>query len=122
MCVLPPPGARRVTDSSCPITSQRQITPAAVAAKAIPMPHGYLVRGSMIFKTVGDEVIPVSEYLLYPSRRYKDDHSGKSMCLVEVNFPKAGWGTVPLEMDTLGGSTKDFTRGRSTISSSSPTS
>jgi len=83
-------------------------TPAAVAAKAIPMPHGYLVRGSMIFKTVGDEVIPVSEYLLYPSRRYKDDHSGKSMCLVEVNFPKAGWGTVPLEMDTLGGSTKDF--------------
>lgn len=74
------------------------ITPTGVVPLA---PKGYIFHGSRIFRKMGDESQHVSDYILFPSKRYKDEETGKTMCLAECQLPMEGWRTYELPMDTL---------------------
>jgi hypothetical protein len=77
-------------------------TPVAVTpTKVINPPAGYRFIKDKIFRVIDGEATFVSEYLIYPSTRYKDKATGKSICLTEVKLPKEGWQTFELPMDTL---------------------
>lgn len=65
------------------------------------LPAGYVHKNGKLWRTVGEETTFVSDYMLYPSRRYKDEETGKSVCLCEVLLPKEGWHTLELPMDVL---------------------
>jgi len=106
--------------STCPhrgkITSPVQLGVAAVSdAVAVPtgkpnmvLPKGYFVKGDKIWRTFQDETLPVSDYLLFPTRRYRDNETGKSMCLLEVKLPVEGWTTRELPMDAMAAGGKDW--------------
>lgn len=79
-----------------------------VAEHTLRLPKNYIERGGRLFKVFEDELIPACDYLMFPSRRYKDEHSGKSMCLLEVKLPREGWKTLELPMDVAGGGLKEF--------------
>ena len=81
-----------------PNTSTPVVTPAGISPKP---PRGYTFHGDKIFRKLGDAAQHVSDYIIFPSRRYKDEETGKSMCLAECKLPKEGWRTYELPMDTL---------------------
>lgn len=64
-------------------------------------PKPYKIIKGKLFKEVDGENFFVSDYLLYPTIRYKDEVTGKSMALVDVNLPSEGWNTFELPMDVL---------------------
>jgi len=72
-----------------------------VAGAEMKLPAGYMQRNGKLFRVVEGEAQFVSDYLMFPSVRYKDEITGKSMCLVEVKLPKEGWSTFQLPMDAL---------------------
>ena len=80
------------------------VTTAGVTPRA---PKGYVYHGDKIFRKVSDEAVFVSDYMLFPSNRYKDEETGKTICLAECKLPREGWRTYELPMDVLA-STADF--------------
>ena len=76
--------------------------PVATPTEGAKWPRGYSNKGGKIWHTDSDgESQFVSDYLLYPSARYKDHHSGKTVARVEALLPLEGWQTFELPMDTL---------------------
>lgn len=82
-----------VPEQSTSVSTPEGVTP-------VP-PKGYTFHGDKIFRKVADEAIHVSDYIIFPSKRYKDEETGKTMCLAECKLPKEGWRTYELPMDTL---------------------
>lgn len=82
--------------------------PVPVSATVTMMPvRNYQYNNGKILRTVGGESQHVSDYLIFPSNRYKDELTGKTVCLAEVKLPIEGWQTYELPMDTLS-SVADF--------------
>ena len=79
-----------------------QSEPVAVPTGEVKWPKGYSNKGSKIWYTnIDGEASFVSDYLIYPSARYKDHHTGKTVAKVEVLLPLEGWKSFELPMDTL---------------------
>ena len=84
---------------SSPVAAPQGLEPKA--------PKGYSYHGDKIFRVVAGESQFVSDYILFPSTRYKDAETGKTVCLTECKLPREGWHTFPLSMDVLA-SVSDF--------------
>lgn len=76
------------------------VSPTPQGVVAVP-PKGYVYAKDKIFRKSNDEAVFVSDYMIFPSRRYKDEETGKSMCLAECKLPVEGWRTYELSMDVL---------------------
>lgn len=75
---------------------------AAPTPGGMRVPKGYVIRGeTILFIDADGEAHFVSDYLFYPSARYKDHHEGKSVAVVEMKLPLEGWQSQELPMSVL---------------------
>ena len=84
------------------IVSDTVVAPIPPSARGFAPPKGYKAKSDKLyFIDADDNAHFVSDYLLFPSGRFKDKHTGKSMAVVEAQLPLEGWVTFELPMDTL---------------------